>query len=77
LDIRDAIPVWQSEVTGFVEKNWGGSYRRFATIVVAGGGAKILKDGLLTRFKAFIPDDPIISTARGLYKFTLMRAKRK
>jgi hypothetical protein len=79
LDIREAVPVWQSEVTGFIEKNWGASYRRFSTVVVAGGGAKILRDGLLSRFKdkAFIPDDPVISTARGLYKFTLMRAKRK
>ena len=79
LDIREAVPVWQSEVTGFVEKNWGASYKRFTTVVVAGGGAKILRDGLLSRFKdrAFIPDDPVISTARGLYKFTLMRARRK
>lgn len=79
LAIRDAVPVWQSEVTGFVEKNWGGSYRRFTVVVVAGGGAKILRDGLLTRFKdrAFIPDDPVISTARGLYKYTLMKARRK
>jgi hypothetical protein len=47
--------------------------------VVAGGGAKILREGLLMRFKdkAFIPDDPIISTARGLYKFSLMKARRK
>lgn len=79
LDIRDAVPVWQSEVTGFVEKNWGASYRRFQVVVVAGGGTTILRDGLLSRFKdrAFIPDDPVISTARGLYKYTLMRAKRK
>jgi hypothetical protein len=79
LDIHDAVPVWQSEVTGFVEKNWGSSYRRFQVIVVAGGGARILRDGLLMRFRdrAFIPDDPIISTARGLYKYTLMKAQRK
>ena len=78
-DIRDAIPVWQSEVTGFVEKNWGSSYRRFQVIVVAGGGARILREGLLMRFKdrAVIPDDPIIATARGLYKYTLMQARRK
>jgi len=74
-----AVPVWQSEVTGFVEKNWGSSYRRFQVIVVAGGGARILRDALLLRFKdrAVIPDDPIIATARGLYKYTLMQARRK
>lgn len=26
LDVHDTVPVWQSEVTGFVEKNWGSSY---------------------------------------------------
>jgi hypothetical protein len=79
LEVGAYLPVWQSEVTGYVEKNWGGSYRRFTTVVVAGGGARILKEGLLSRFKdkVFIPDDPVISTARGMYKYTLMRAKRK
>jgi hypothetical protein len=33
---------------------------------------------LLLRFKerAFIPDDPIIATARGLYRYTLMQTQR-
>ena len=31
------------------------------------------------RFKdqAFIPDNPIVATARGLYKYTLMQARRR
>lgn len=67
------------EGTGFVEKNWGASYRRFQTVVVAGGGAKILRNGLLSRFKdrAFIPDDPIMATAKGPYEYTPMQARRR
>ena len=78
-NIREALPVWQSEVLGYVEKNWGSSFRRFNRVVIVGGGARILRDALLLRFKdrAVIPDDPIIATARGLYKYTLMQARRK
>lgn len=79
LDVQSILPIWQSEVMGFLEKCWGSSFRRFGSVVLAGGGAKILRDPLLLRFKekAFIPDDPIIATARGLYKYILMQARRK
>jgi len=79
LDIQLALPIWQSELLGFLEKRWGSSFRRFNQVVIVGGGAKLLRDPLLLRFKekAFIPDDPIIATARGLYKYTLMQACRR
>ena len=79
LDMRDVLPIWQSEVLGFVERQWGNSFKRFHSVVVVGGGALLLREPFLVRFrdKAFIPDDPIISTARGLYKYTLMRARRQ
>jgi hypothetical protein len=79
LDIQTALPIWQSELRGFLEKRWGSGFRRFNRVVIVGGGAKLLRDPLLLRFKekAFIPDDPIIATARGLYKYTLMQARRK
>jgi len=78
LDIAGMLPVWQSEVLGFLEKQWGKSFRRFSRVVIVGGGAILLRNPLLQRFKskAFIPNDPIIATARGLYKYTLMRARR-
>jgi hypothetical protein len=78
LEVGGVLPVWQSEVFGFVERSWGSSHQRFGCVVVVGGGAKLLRDPLLMRFrsKAYIPDDPIIATARGLYKYTLMRARK-
>jgi hypothetical protein len=38
-----------------------------------GGGTILLKNSLPYRFngKAYIPDDPILSVARGLYKLTI------
>jgi hypothetical protein len=79
LDIGLALPIWASEVTGLIERRWGRDYRRFAAIVVVGGGALLLREALLTRFgsRAFLPDDPVISTARGLFKMALMQAARK
>jgi len=79
LDMRDVLPIWQSEVLGFIERQWGNSFKRFHNVVVVGGGALLLREPFLVRFRgrAFIPDDPIISTARGLYKYTLMRARRR
>jgi hypothetical protein len=79
LDIQIALPIWQSELLGFLEKRWGSSFRRFTRVVIVGGGARLLREPLLLRFreKTFFPDDPIMATARGLYKCTLMQARRK
>ena len=79
LDIGGVLPIWQSEVLGFVERQWGEAFKRFQIVVAVGGGAKILREPILRRFKGrvFIPDDPIIATARGLYKYTVMLARRK
>ena len=78
LNTADALPLWQSEVLGYVERQWGSSFGRFGRIVMVGGGTMLLRDMLLKRFKdkAHIPDDPIIATARGLYKYTLMKGSR-
>ncbi len=78
LDIRSVLPIWQSEVMGLIERHWGREWHRFRCVVIVGGGAILLRRPLLERFKdkAFIPDDPLIATARGLYKFALMRGRR-
>jgi len=75
LDLSQALPVWGREVTGLIEKKWEQQFRRFAAIVVVGGGAILLRETLLKRFngKAWIPEDPVFSTARGLYKYALMK----
>jgi len=79
LDIRTALPVWAREVTGQIEKTWGQRWRRFAGIILVGGGSLLLEETLIGRFngKVFLPDDPVISIARGLYKLSLMQANRR
>ena len=73
LDLSTALPIWEREVTGVIEKQWGNYWKRFAAILLVGGGTILLKNSLPYRFngKAYIPDDPILSVARGLYKMTL------
>lgn len=78
LDLSTAQPIWEREVLGLIEQKWGTLFRRFAAIVVVGGGSLLMREALLKRFngKAVIPADPVISTARGLYKYALMKAAK-
>jgi hypothetical protein len=81
LNLSEALPTWEREVLGQIEQSWGKQFRRFATIIAAGGGVGLLRRALSGKFgaKMYIPDEPIIATARGMRKFVLMkeRAKRK
>ena len=78
MDASDALLLWQSEVLGYIERQWGSSFGRFDRVIMVGGGTMLLRDTLLRRFrdKAFVPNDPIIATARGLHKYALMKARR-
>ena len=79
LDIKDALPIWEREVTGVISQQWGDAWRRFATVLLVGGGATLLKDTLPYRFngKAFVPADPVLSIARGLFKLRQQVENRK
>jgi hypothetical protein len=77
LDVSTALPIWTQEIKGLIEQTWEAHFRRFAAIVVVGGGSILLRDELTRRFagKVMMPDDPVMSTARGLYKYALMKGK--
>jgi hypothetical protein len=72
------LPVCGSEVVGHIERRWGTAYKRFAAVVVVGGGALLLKDELLGRFngRCVVPFEPVMAVARGLHKLALMRSRR-
>ena len=79
LDLVQALPVWQNELLGYIESQWGRSEGRFKAVVVVGGGAELLREPLVRKFgiKTFIRHYPIIASARGMYKNALMRGRRK
>ena len=79
LDVSTALPIWEREVTGVIEKQWGTSWKRFAAVLIMGGGAILLKDNLPYAFngKAYLPDEPVQAIARGLYRLILLQQTRK
>lgn len=74
-ELKNALPIWSREVNGEIERVWGNVHKRFAKVLVTGGGALLLQDALTTQFghKAWVPADPVLSIARGLWKLSVMR----
>ena len=79
LDTRETLPIWEREVTGVIEKQWGTAWKRFAVVLIMGGGAVLLKNTLPHRFngRAYMPDEPVQAIARGLYRLSLAQQARK
>lgn len=79
LSYQDALPVWAREVGGEIEKRWGQAYRRFERVIMVGGGAILLSKAMQDRFgaKAFVPEQPVLATARGLFKLAQMQQQKK
>lgn len=73
--LKMAMPIWAREVNGEIERHWGNKHRRFARVLVVGGGALLLKGALTEQFgmKAYLPDQPVMSIARGLHKLAVMK----
>jgi hypothetical protein len=74
--LDDVLNVWGGEISGLIEQHWeSGSqtWERFASVIVVGGGAHLLRHQLTRKFsgKAYIPDDPVLAIARGLWKMAV------
>lgn len=74
-EMKQALPIWAREVNGEIERRWGQSFKRFVKVIVVGGGALLLKDVLTAQFgaKAYVPNLPVLSIARGLWKLSVMK----
>lgn len=70
LDTDKAIVTWGSEVIGMIERRWNESHKRFNKVVAVGGGVKFLSHQLKGLFgsRLVVPDEPVMSVSRGLYK---------
>jgi len=74
-ELKTSLPIWSREVNGEIERVWGQVHRRFAKVLIVGGGALLLQDALTTQFghKAWVPGDAVLSIARGLWKLSVMK----
>jgi len=77
INTRDALPVWESEIVGFIERKWGKARRGLSLVLAVGGGAILLRNTLIKAFNgmAIVPDDPVMSIAHGLYKLSLSQKR--
>jgi hypothetical protein len=71
------IDSWAVEVKDFINKQWEGAEERFNLIFLVGGGAFLLEKQLSARLngKTILPENPLMSIARGGFKILLVNAK--
>jgi len=71
--LKPAMEIWSQQVTGAIENRWGQYFKRFAAVLVVGGGAELLRPYLEDKFKgkAIVLDEPVMAISHGLYKMAL------
>lgn len=80
-DIKAALPghvdSWAVDVIGYINKRWEGAHERFYKIFLVGGGVYLIEKHLRHRFngKTVVPENPLMSIARGGYKILLVNGK--
>jgi hypothetical protein len=74
-----ALSSWGEMVCSYIDSTWSRTWRRFEKVIIVGGGAMLLREPMQNFFegKAYIPDNPIESIARGLYKRGVADAQKK
>jgi len=78
LDTNAYRAIWEREVLSYLDQVWGKARKRFSRVICTGGGVHLLYSTLLRKFGAslYVTDDPVMSTAVGLYRFGLMQARK-
>lgn len=71
--LKASMEIWSQQVTGAIENRWGQYFKRFAAVLVVGGGAQLLGSYLEAKFKgkAIVLDEPVMAISHGLYKMAL------
>lgn len=77
--LNRALGDWMQRVSGAIEDRWGQYYRRFAAVLVVGGGAELLKPYIpqMLRGSAIVLDQPVTAISHGLYKMALKFKNKK
>lgn len=74
---KAALPNWADRITGAIESKWGRTFQRFERVLIVGGGAELLRDYVVVKFrgKAVVLDEPVMSISHGLYKMAVKYRK--
>lgn len=77
--LPSTIDTWAESIVGHVADKWDKYINQIDRIILVGGGARYAEPALRRRFgdKLWLPDDPIIAIARGLYKRAIYDGKAK
>ena len=77
--LKLALDDYSQRVSGAIEDRWGKYYKRFAAVLVVGGGAELLKTYMpqMLSSKAIVLDEPVMAISRGLYKMALKFKDKK
>ena len=73
-----SINTWAESIVGDVARKWRTHLSQIGRIILVGGGARYAEPFLRKRFgdKIWIPDEPIVAIARGLYKRAVYDGKK-
>lgn len=76
--LAGAVSQWQTKIVGYIFGQWDKLVDQVERVILVGGGAQYAEPALRSRFgdKLWLPDDPIISIARGLYKRAVADGKK-
>lgn len=68
---------WLSGIVSAIDMQWGDNANSIARVLLVGGGAQYAESALREKFgnALYVPPDPLLSVARGLYKWAVRDGK--
>lgn len=75
---RAHVDAWATMVAGHIDRVWGARKKRWELLILAGGGVHLLKDAFsgINR-TVYVPRNPVMSTAVGLYRHMAKIGKKE
>lgn len=77
-DYASIRQAWSDRVTGFVDTIWGKNIYDLGRVIAVGGGVEYARPALekIFRDRLWVPDNHVVSIARGMYKRAVADGKK-
>jgi hypothetical protein len=78
LNLDDQLAGYWQRIQLHIDEAWGDQWKEWDGIIAVGGGSILLRDQLRSTFggRLVAVEDPVLSTARGLYRLGLQQARK-